>query len=116
MLDGGRGDDVLNGGDGADAFIVGPDKPFPSAVVQLTRTPSDASEIETWFGMMSRKARWSNAPGPASKPPETFMWNADGGTRGSFIGVPTITSEGSQLIFQEAETASVSPGHDYMLI
>ncbi|ACK81921.1 calcium-binding protein [Methylobacterium sp. DM1] len=136
MLDGGRGDDVLNGGDGADAFIVGPDTgndivsggfdAGPGAFDHLAFRDIMPNQVSISDASDGVRVSWTTAEGNGSillqglrtsdLAQDDFMWNADGGTRGSFIGVPTITSEGSQLIFQEAETASVSPGHDYMLI
>ncbi|GJD91969.1 hypothetical protein BHAOGJBA_5522 [Methylobacterium hispanicum] len=135
MLDGGRGDDVLNGGDGADAFIVGPDTgndivsggfdAGPGAFDHIAFrdiTPDEVTVADVSGGV---RVSWTTTEGDGSillqglktsdLAQDDFMWNADDGTRGSFIDDPAITGEGSRLIFQETATASASPEHDYML-
>ena len=126
-LDGGKGNDELNGGDGADAFIVGPDTgndvvtggfdagpgafdhiafrdilPSQVTVADVVSAHDDGHTgvLVSWQTDQGNGSIFLEGLTKSQMAQDDFMFNADDGRAGAFVKDPSITSVGSQLIFQ----------------
>ncbi|KQT15222.1 hypothetical protein ASG57_32600 [Bradyrhizobium sp. Leaf396] len=117
MLDGGPGDDILDGGPGADAFVVTPTSgndvivggftPGPGAFDHIAFEdilPNQVSVNDTLQGVLVSWGSGSILLEGIQKDQlaqDDFMFDSVEG--GAFVPDPSITSEGSALLFPENE-------------
>lgn len=137
------GSDNLDGGDGADAFIVAPDSgndvviggfdAGPGAfdhiafrdilpdevIVADTARNGDNGVLVSWNTDTDSEVEGSIFLAGLARnqmAQDDFMFNADDGLRGRFENDPAITVSGSEYIFQNDEAASSNPASDYLFV